>query len=642
MPSSIRNGVEISTTNLVNEGPEICCTAPSNGFLYGGIPSSNVQPGDVYGFRLRGSNSDFNNFLRGTFTLSTKPYIDATIGTDNRQWIGATEISTATLPATTAGYLEEPGEARWYKFRVVPGQQATVNLTSLRGLRPRPVRRHRQRLRPARQRRRPDPARRRVSRRRARVGDPDPGLQRRRHHDPDDGTKPPVTTQFAPRIYAPRIYAPRIYAPRIYAPRIYAPRIYAPRIYAPDSFVARPRVQHLLPRRLLRRAEPDAARDVRQHRPAPETVSASTGNTDGYFYVRVQGHDDQVFDAGTPFSLTASTSPAARAARAPDLPDRRRRSGPRATRQHVILTDTNKLVLSDGPQAQQTYLACSGPWRRAPAESSSTSATSARVQALQDQVGDATRPARTPRTWWPARSRASSTRYRGDATKYVVIAGGDDVIPFFRYPDTSGLGQESQFDAAGPRTPRRRQPDNDQVLGQDAYGSDTEVTISGAHDARARPRRRAAGEDAGRDHVDRRPLPRACSGSTLPAPTSSLVTGYDFLADAAGARRPASSRRHCPGDRRNDKLITPPGTPTPVLDGDAAGRAAVHRARPGLPGRPLQRQRHPGRRLHDDVRGRGMLDARPRPTPAKLTDTLVLSAGCHSGYNVVDGGPASA
>ena len=126
----IRNGVQISSTNLVDEGPEICCTEPSNGFLYGGIHEFNVQPGDVYGFRLSGSNSDYNNFLRGTFTLSTKPYIDATIGTDNRQWIGATEISTATLPATTAGYLEEPGEARWYKFRVVPGQQATVSLTN--------------------------------------------------------------------------------------------------------------------------------------------------------------------------------------------------------------------------------------------------------------------------------------------------------------------------------------------------------------------------------------------------------------------------------------------------------------------------------------------------------------------------------
>ena len=62
----------------------------------------------------------------------------------------------------------------------------------------------------------------------------------------------------------------------------------------------------------------------------------------------------------------------------------------------------------------------------------------------QDQA-DAHRPARTPRTWSPARSRRSSTSTATTASKYVVIAGGDDVIPFFRYPDTAGLGPESEY-----------------------------------------------------------------------------------------------------------------------------------------------------------------------------------------------------
>ena len=69
---------------LVNQGPAICCTSPSNGFIYGGVASFDVPAGagHTYGFRLSGSNSDFNNFLQGTFTLSTKPYLDATIGTE--------------------------------------------------------------------------------------------------------------------------------------------------------------------------------------------------------------------------------------------------------------------------------------------------------------------------------------------------------------------------------------------------------------------------------------------------------------------------------------------------------------------------------------------------------------------------------
>ena len=73
----IVNGQVVGT--LVNAGPAICCTTPSNGFLYGGVATFDIPatPGPhTYGFRLNGSNSDYNNFLRGTFTLSTQPYLD--------------------------------------------------------------------------------------------------------------------------------------------------------------------------------------------------------------------------------------------------------------------------------------------------------------------------------------------------------------------------------------------------------------------------------------------------------------------------------------------------------------------------------------------------------------------------------------
>ena len=62
-----------------------------------------------------------------------------------------------------------------------------------------------------------------------------------------------------------------------------------------------------------------------------------------------------------------------------------------------------------------------------------------------------------------------------------MIAGGDDVIPFFRYPDVSGLGQESQFaPPVLPDSPSGASLAQDQVQSQDAYGSATEVTIGGA------------------------------------------------------------------------------------------------------------------------------------------------------------------
>ena len=69
----IRGGVLNSTTNLVNTGPEVCCTSPSNGFDYSGSANFTLQVGDRYGFVLRGSNGDLNDLLRGELTVGEVP-----------------------------------------------------------------------------------------------------------------------------------------------------------------------------------------------------------------------------------------------------------------------------------------------------------------------------------------------------------------------------------------------------------------------------------------------------------------------------------------------------------------------------------------------------------------------------------------
>src|SRR5262245_14417181 len=125
----IVNGVVVQT--LENHGPVSCCTTPSNGFVYGGVATfSNVPAGATYGFRMSGSNGDFNNFLQGTLILSIKPYLDATIGQDNRDWPGAEDISTAAASSRRIG---ESGEARWFRFPVVPDQDVSLSLKGLVG-----------------------------------------------------------------------------------------------------------------------------------------------------------------------------------------------------------------------------------------------------------------------------------------------------------------------------------------------------------------------------------------------------------------------------------------------------------------------------------------------------------------------------
>ncbi|HET7069832.1 MAG TPA: hypothetical protein VFI40_03320, partial [Nocardioides sp.] len=473
---TVVNGVPVAGP-LVDEGPVDCCTSPSNGFVYGGVATFDVQSGDTYGFRLSGSNQDLNNFLRGTLTLSTKPYLDATIGKDNRQWVGATTLPDG-FDNGLDGTLDEAGEARWYRFPVVPGQQATVKLTGL-------------------------PADYDV----ALYGDigaafdqlsnstslaelaagstqSTPGSGSQIPDYPAQATDIPTsntTPKFAPHIYAPHIYAPHIYAPHIYAPHIYAPNAFDPGLAGDaafsDAFSA------AQDQTLLAVSANTGIQD--------ETVSAPTGNTSGYFYVRVQGHTDQAFDKTKPFHVAREVtdvngtkceglsddsdvplalSPPAGAPSAP---------GP-ANPTTVIVTDTNRLDLTAGSPEYNTYLqsltdladATGGTWLDV--------SHSPRVEALWQQVsGHTTCPYAVNLVATAIKQLVQG--FRNTDSKYVVLAGGDDVIPFFRYPDVSGLGEESQFSPpVKDNTPSYGSLNDDQVQSQDAYGSDTTVTISGA------------------------------------------------------------------------------------------------------------------------------------------------------------------
>jgi subtilisin family serine protease len=67
----IRNGTEIVKQTLQSAGPVNCCAAPSGGFDYTGTATFDLQPGDVYGFRMSGSNFDSDHRLIGTLTLTS-------------------------------------------------------------------------------------------------------------------------------------------------------------------------------------------------------------------------------------------------------------------------------------------------------------------------------------------------------------------------------------------------------------------------------------------------------------------------------------------------------------------------------------------------------------------------------------------
>ena len=114
-------------------------------------------------------------------------------------------------------------------------------------------------------------------------------------------------------------------------------------------------------------------------------------------------------------------------------------------------------------------------------------------------------------------------------------------------------------------TPAGGSLEHDQVLSQDAYGSDTDVTIGGATmpvpDLAVGRLVKTTEEIESHDRA--LPGPDRTRPCRSPA-TASLVTGYDFLADAANARQRASSSRRCP-DGAHDALIDAiSDTPTPT------------------------------------------------------------------------------
>ena len=629
---------------LVDAHADQCCEAPSGGFSYGGDAIFFVHPGQTFGFRITGRNFDSDNTVRGSLTLSSQPFVEPGIGAedDNRQWPGAQTMDGASLD----GKLLEPGETRWFKFPVVPNQNVRVDLSEL------PadydlalygdIQQAFDELSDD-----ADPLAKLSSTVNGTVGAQDqvPSYPTSVQDVPTEKPQTDPGPTFAPRIYAPRIYAPRIYAPRIYAPRIYAPRIYAPRIYAPGSFdpylESTPGFQQAFSaaqNQTLLAVSADTGR-------ASETVSARTGNTSGFFYVRVQGHNDRVFSTDEAFRVSRRSSGGDGCGELSSASGLGWKAGVTppvnsGSAEAVIVTDSSKLSLDEEEVAP--YLAKLQQLADATFGVVLDVSQSDRVAALREQAEGSVRCPYAVNLVADAIADLVE-EYRNDQTRYVVVAGGDEVVPFFRYPDVSGLGQESQFEP-----PMRSDSASgvslatDQVLSQDAYGSRTHVTIAGVSMpvpdlAVGRLVKTPDDIAATVDHF------LGLEDQTLPAPDSSLVTGYDFLEDAA--TRVDEEFTRALGDDATDTLITPSGTPY-----DESWTAADLRAE------LLGDTEHDLLFLAGHFSANDTLAADftttlaaeelrpvdedtgdPTANAGKLTDALVMSAGCHSGYTIVDG-----
>jgi len=426
---------------------------------------------------------------------------------------------------------------------------------------------------------------------------------------------------FSPDAFSPDAFSPDAFSPDAFSPDAFSPDAFSPDAFSPDAF------------------SPDAFSSAQMRSllgvsafqgTASEGIRLNSWNNTGYIYVRVRGANG-AFDQQTPFHLEIAvlsevcnvvmpiTTPGTTTAAAGNY-------------KTIILTDMARLAGSATEKAQMQTLLASFAARSEVAGVIVDVGSSARVAAANAQA-DAHPACPYAKNLVAGTIKEIVTAYEAlNPLEYVVIVGGDGVIPFYRYPDNAMLANENNYvppvrDSSASQASLRL----GYVLGQDAYGTQIEVSFNNAtvpvpHLAVGRLVEAAAEINTMLTAY------LSTNGGVIVPNTPSLVTGYDFLEDAALA---VQSELEAGTGLTADTLITP----RELSPYDPASWSADDL-------RPLLFDtRHDLIFLAGHFSGNSALaaDYTTRLTAAELaaatadlSNTILFSAGCHAGYNIVD------
>ena len=212
--------------------------------------------------------------------------------------------------------------------------------------------------------------------------------------------------------------------------------------------------------------------------------------------------------------------------------------------------------------------------------------------------------------------------------QYIVLTGGADVIPFFQMPDVSGLANEKDYvPPVAASTASEAGLATNLVQGQDNYGSKLEFTQAGF--TLALPDL-AVGRlvDTASDISAAVNAYIATDG--LIVPNSSLVTGYDFVGDAAEAMKVLLD------DGTNssaDTLIQAPGLPPSDPTAWTADQLLDELNGSNYDIAVLTGHFSAGNLLAADYVSE-LTASEVAASTADLTDVLVMALGCHGGYSI--------
>ena len=469
-----------------NAGVPVATT--TDGLGYFGVDVPGIGPGTFVTVKL-------------TSPAATSASLCQVSSRDNDSWPKAFALDDANLSASD--FIDSPGKARWYRFSITPGQRIQVTLSNL-------------------------PA------------DYDLAVFK------DIGQA--FLSQFDPAnaktndlVKLAAEYAPSMFSPSMFSPSTFSPDAYSPSMFSPSMFSTSMSYPSILSAAEIQRAFSTAqTRSVIAVGATPgtgnESAVVNTWNSTGSFYVRVVGRKE-AFSTSRPFQLDIVKGPTT-CTGVTDTTLTPRPSVAASGRTTVILTDSSKVALDEallipggGTLGDRLTAFAARP------EVSGVVvdvANDTRVGQLKQQA------ANNPACPFAKNLVAEEIRgivgaYRADPLRYVVIIGNDDAIPFFRSPDQSQLGEELGFiPPVQSNSPSEASLRKDFVLGQDEYGSRTTLSVPSSDfpvPGLAVGRLvETASEIAG-------VLDAYVASNGVVVPRSSLVTGYDFLADGAEAVR---------------------------------------------------------------------------------------------------------
>ena len=367
-----------------------------------------------------------------------------------------------------------------------------------------------------------------------------------------------------------------------------------------------------------------------------ENVSVNTWNNTGFLYVRVQGKNG-IYDPDDDFTLDVSRTgnPCSGVVDQPSSP-----TAPATNRRTLILVDGSRMAIGGTLSGKLSQLAARPEVRGAVVNVGSDPV----VASLNTQADGKKACPYAKNLVASAITRIVNAYRATNPLEYVVVVGDDSVIPFYRYPDPALLGNEKLYvppvrdDTASQASLRLGF-----VLNQDGYGSSDTVSLHG----NAFPVPDLAVGRLVETPAEVEGMLDAylgTSGGVVPTPTSSLTTGYDFLQDAADVI--AGHLSAGIGGANNDTLITnrtvSPETVTVGTSPDRNHSWTGADLRRSL----LNSGRHDliflaGHFSANDALGAdyrtNVLSTELPASSTSFVNSIVFSAGCHTGYNIVNG-----